>query len=66
MGKNAKPGFPKFTNQVQHLLDKVLPWDKTMNNFRLKSAVRFADLAKPENNPPNRGNYGSRAIDYNA
>jgi hypothetical protein len=40
-------GYPKFTNQVQHLLDKVLLWDKGMNSFRLKSAVRFADLAKP-------------------
>jgi len=39
--------IPKFTNQVQHLLDKVLPWDKSMNSFRLKSAVRFPDLAKP-------------------
>lgn len=40
-------GYPKFTNQVQHLLDKVLPWDKSMNSFRLKSAVHFPDLAKP-------------------
>jgi len=40
-------GCPKFTNEVQHLLDKVLQWDKSINSFRLKSAVRFADLAKP-------------------
>ena len=37
-----------------------------MNNFRLKSAVRFGGFADRENNPPNRGNFGSRAIDYNA
>jgi hypothetical protein len=41
------PGFPKFTNEVQHFLDKVLRWDDAMNSFRLKSAARFADLAKP-------------------
>ena len=42
-----KDGFPKFTNEVQHFLDKVLQWDNAMNSFRLKSAVRFPDLAKP-------------------
>jgi hypothetical protein len=42
-----RPGFPKFTNEVQHFLDKVLRWDDAMNSFRLKSAVHFADLAKP-------------------
>ena len=40
-----KTGFPKFTNEVQHF--KVLQWDNAMNSFRLKSAVRFPDLAKP-------------------
>ena len=42
-----KPGFPKFTDQVQHSLYKVLQWDDAMNSFRLKSAVRFPDLSKP-------------------
>jgi len=45
-GRCPSPGFPKFTNEVQHFLDKVLPWDDAMNSFRLKSAVRFPDLAK--------------------
>jgi hypothetical protein len=40
-------GNPKFTDQVQHFLDKVLLWDNAMNSFRLNSAVRFPDLAKP-------------------
>jgi hypothetical protein len=25
-----KPGFPKFTNEVQHFLYKVLQWDSTL------------------------------------
>ena len=40
-------GYPKFTNQVQHLVYKVLQWDDAMNSFRLKNAARFPDLAKP-------------------
>src|SRR5580765_3920478 len=46
-GSSKVPGFPKFTNQVQHFLDKVLQWDSSMNNFRWKSAARFPDLAMP-------------------
>ena len=42
-----KPGFPRFTNQVQHFFCKVLQWDDSMNNFRLKNAVEFPDFAKP-------------------
>jgi hypothetical protein len=41
------PGFPEFTNEVQHFLDKVLRWDDAMNSFRLKNTVRFPGLAKP-------------------
>src|SRR5688572_23697333 len=44
--KEGKPGFPKFTNEVQHFLYKVLQWDDTMDNFRLKNAARFPNLAK--------------------
>src|SRR5207248_1670385 len=47
LARTAAPGFPKFTNEVQHFLDKVLQWDDAMNSFRLKSAVHFPDLAKP-------------------
>jgi hypothetical protein len=45
-GVETEPRFPKFTNEVQLFLDKVLQWDDAMNRFRLKSAVRFPDLAK--------------------
>jgi hypothetical protein len=45
--QKIQPGCPKFTNQVQHFLDKVLQWDSSMNNFRWKSAARFPDLAMP-------------------
>ena len=41
------PGYPKFTDQVQHFFSKVLRWDDSMNNFRLKTAVEFPVLAKP-------------------
>ncbi|PKK82400.1 MAG: hypothetical protein CVT49_13765, partial [candidate division Zixibacteria bacterium HGW-Zixibacteria-1] len=32
-------GFPKFTNEVQHLY-KVLLWDKSTNNLRLKNGAK--------------------------
>ena len=44
--KCSEPGFPKFTNEVQHFVYKVLRWDNAMDSFRLKSAVSFPDLAK--------------------
>src|SRR5690349_3241578 len=34
-------GFPEFTNEVQHLLAGVLPWDAGTINSRWKSAVRL-------------------------
>jgi hypothetical protein len=39
--------FPKFTDEVQHFLYKVLRWDDAMDTFRLKSAVSFPDSATP-------------------
>ena len=33
-------GSPKFTNEVQHLV-KVLPWDATIHNSPLKTAVKW-------------------------
>ena len=33
-------GFPKFTNQVQHFLYKVLQWDNAMNSS-LEDSVRY-------------------------
>ena len=42
-----EPGFPKFTDEVQHSLYKVLQWDERMNTFRLKNGVRYPGLAKP-------------------
>src|ERR1044071_5675644 len=44
---NAPSVYPKFTDQVQHFFSKVLRWDDSMNNFRLKTAVEFPVLAKP-------------------
>ncbi|SLM46212.1 protein of unknown function [Nitrospira japonica] len=41
------PGFPKFTNEVQHLLDKVLQWDDTMHSSPWKTGVRLPGLATP-------------------
>ena len=31
-GDLGTSGFPKFTNQVQHFLYKVLQWDNAMNS----------------------------------
>src|SRR5688572_12831373 len=45
-GKSKCSGYPKFTNEVQHFLYKVLQWDDTMDIFRLKNAARFPNLAK--------------------
>src|SRR5437773_7570582 len=40
-------GCPKFTNEVQHLLYKVLRWDKNMNSFRWNNVARLPGIAKP-------------------
>src|SRR5436309_8685595 len=40
-------GFPKFTNEVQHFLYKVLRWDKNMNSFRWNNVARLPGIAKP-------------------
>src|SRR5207253_2843215 len=42
-----KTGFPKFTNEVQHFLYKVLRWDKNMNSFRWNNVARLPGIAKP-------------------
>jgi hypothetical protein len=42
-----KPGFPKFTDQVQHFLYKVLQWDKSMNSFHWNNVVPLPGIAKP-------------------
>ena len=34
--------FPKFTNEVQHLV-KVLPWETNINNSPLKNDVKLPD-----------------------
>ena len=44
--KHKTAGFPKFTDQVQHFLYKVLRWDDSMNSFRLKNAVQFPGLSQ--------------------
>src|SRR6266511_1464917 len=45
---NSKPsGCPKFTNEVQHLLYKVLRWDKSMNSFHWNNVARLPGIAKP-------------------
>ncbi|BFU96978.1 MAG: protein of unknown function [Nitrospira sp.] len=41
------PGFPRFTNEVQHLWGKVLQWDDTMRSSPWKTGVRLPGLAKP-------------------
>src|SRR5437899_9135714 len=40
-------GCPKFTNEVQHFLYKVLRWDKNMNSFRWNNVARLPGIAKP-------------------
>ncbi len=35
------PGFSRFTNQVQHELDKVLSWTRDTDNFQLRSGGRL-------------------------
>ena len=38
----ATPGFPKLTNEVQHLV-KVLSWENIMDMSPLKKGVRLPD-----------------------
>ena len=64
-GRNLGPQrfrFPKFTNEVQHLV-KVLPWETNINNSPLKNDVKFPDYVPRTLTAPNRGKSGSRAID---
>src|SRR5207302_9877071 len=46
-GVSKSSGFPKFTNEVQHFLYKVLRWDKNMNSFRWNNVARLPGIAKP-------------------
>src|SRR6266571_7700837 len=46
-GISQAPGCPKFTNEVQHFLYKVLRWDKNMNSFRWNNVARLPGIAKP-------------------
>ncbi len=46
-GKPKKPGFPKFTNEVQHFLYKVLRWDRTMDSFLWNNVAPLPGIAKP-------------------
>src|SRR5262245_45220636 len=46
-GNWIKPGFPKFTDQVQHFLYKVLRWDRSMNSFHWNNVVPLPGIAKP-------------------
>jgi hypothetical protein len=39
--KSLEYGFPKFTNEVQHLLYEVLQWDTDMDSSRWMSDVRL-------------------------
>ena len=45
--KFKQPGCPKFTNEVQHLLYKVLPWEKSINSFHWRIGVQLPGIAKP-------------------
>src|SRR5215471_8851128 len=38
---------PKFTDQVQHFLYKVLRWDRSMNSFHWNNVVPLPGIAKP-------------------
>src|SRR5438876_5293688 len=46
-GKGSVAETPKFTNEVQHFLYKVLRWDKNMNSFRWNNVARLPGIAKP-------------------
>ena len=46
-GEDTKPGYPKFTNEVQHFVYKVLQWENIRNSCRWKNVVQFPSLAKP-------------------
>ena len=39
-------GFPKFTNEVQHLI-KVLVWDENMRNWVFENGVRLPVYTPP-------------------
>src|SRR5215467_13124761 len=43
----ASLGLPKFTDQVQHFLYKVLRWDRSMNSFHWNNVVPLPGIAKP-------------------
>ena len=43
------PGFPKFTNEVQHLIYEVLHWKENTNIFPWKSGVQLPVFMKTGN-----------------
>ena len=47
-GKAGLRGFPKLTNEVQHLV-KVLSWESIMSMSPLKSGVRLPDYMPWDN-----------------
>ena len=44
---HTPPGFPKFTNEVQHFIE-VLPWDSNTNRSPLKNGVKLPDYVPPD------------------
>src|SRR5215813_747864 len=46
-GKSKTSGYPKFTDQVQHFLCKVLQWDRSMNSFHWNNVAPLPGIAKP-------------------
>src|SRR5260370_33980642 len=42
-----RTGFPKFTNEVQHLLRRVLRWDASTDSCHWRAGARLPDF-KPK------------------
>src|SRR5260370_33496985 len=48
-----RTGSPKFTNEVQHLLRRVLRWDASTDSCHWRTAARLPDF-KPKGDRPGK------------